>query len=74
MDTPIEGSDAEPVYCGCNSVRFAEQYLRERGIYYRKLPYTYEYIMNDGTVREIPFAYLVIIKENIDDVTLVTAD
>ncbi|MBP3295283.1 MAG: class I SAM-dependent methyltransferase [Lachnospiraceae bacterium] len=74
MDTPIEGADKEPVYCGCNSVRFAEQYLRERGIYYRMLPYTYEYTINDGTVREIPFAYLVIIKENIDDVTLVTAD
>ncbi len=62
MDTPIDGSEKEPVYCGCNSVRYAEEYLKEKGIYYRKIPYTYEYIMNDGKIRNIDFAYLVMIK------------
>ena len=47
MDTPIDSSDTEPVYHGCNSVRYAEEYLKEKGIYYRKIPYTYEHIMND---------------------------
>ncbi|MCR4596381.1 MAG: class I SAM-dependent methyltransferase [Lachnospiraceae bacterium] len=67
MDTPIDSPDMEPVYCGCNSVRYAEEYLTEKGICYQKIPYVYEHFMDDGTVRKIDFAYLVIIKdENMD--------
>ncbi len=71
MDTPIDGPDTETVYCGCNSVRYAEEYLKEKGIYYRKIPYSYDHIMDDGKIRNIDFAYLVAIKdENMNDVTL----
>ena len=62
MDTPIESVNTEPVYCGCNSVRYAEKYLDEIGISYHKIPYTYHYVMSDESVREISFAYLVITK------------
>jgi SAM-dependent methyltransferase len=62
MDTPINNGNMEPVYCGCNSVRYAEQYLDENGITYHKIPYTYKYVMPDKSIREIPFAYLVISK------------
>ena len=60
MDIPIEEGEKEPVYCGCNSVRYAEQYLRNHGLSYQKLPYVYAYQMPDGQIRDIPFAFLVI--------------
>ena len=63
MDTPIDSSGTEPVYCGCNSVRYAEEYLKEKGINYQKIPYVYEHVMDDGKIRKIDFAYLVIVKD-----------
>ena len=62
MDTDINDADAEPVYCGCNSVRFAEAYLREREIRYSKIPYVYTFVTDNKEVREVRFAYLVIDK------------
>lgn len=59
MDIPLEGAKDEPVYRGCNSVRFAEEYLKEASIAYEKVPYVYRMKTKDGTVREIPFAYLI---------------
>jgi SAM-dependent methyltransferase len=61
MDTPTDQSDMEPVYHGCNSVRFAEEYMKEKGIYCRKIPYTYDLTLDNGETRSINFAYLVII-------------
>ena len=34
MDTPLENCENEPVYRGCNSVRFAEKYLSELCAFY----------------------------------------
>ena len=62
MDTSLEQADKEPVYRGCNSVRYAEEYLKEKGILYHKLPYVYEHRMENGEIRKIAFAYLVITK------------
>jgi SAM-dependent methyltransferase len=60
MDIPIEGGKAEPVYNGCNSVRYAEAYLKELGRTWTRLPYDYPYKTEDGKTVRIPFAYLVI--------------
>ena len=60
MDTDLNNADAEPVYCGCNSVRFAEEYLKEIGVRYTKIPYVYELEMEDRDAVKINFAYLVI--------------
>ena len=60
MDSDIENADSEPVYCGCNSVRYAEEYLKEKGIRYRKIPYTYHLVTENREERKINFAYLVI--------------
>ena len=60
MDIPIGDKEYEPVYCGCNSVRYAEAYLMEQGIDCTKIPYIYSHHMEDGRTRKIPFAYLVI--------------
>ena len=65
MDTPLEGSENEPVYRGCNSVRYAEAYLEELGVPWRKIPERHSYKTENGTVREIPFAYLIISAENV---------
>ena len=55
-------ADSEPVYRGSNSVRFAQKYLEEKNIKYRRIPYEYDYDMGNGEVRKIDFAYLVITK------------
>ena len=60
MDTDIETT--EPVYCGCNSVRYAEEYLKEIQIPYRKIPYEYSLKTDKGEIRKIRFAYLVIVR------------
>ncbi|WP_026506714.1 class I SAM-dependent methyltransferase [Butyrivibrio sp. MC2013] len=60
MDIAIEGSEKEPIYRGCNSVRYAQEYLKKNGYTFRKLPYLYSYHMPDGTNRDIPFAFLAI--------------
>lgn len=52
MDLPIDGSENEPIYRGTNSVVFAENYLREKGISYQKIPFVYD--------QKIPFAFLVV--------------
>ncbi|SCY72033.1 hypothetical protein SAMN02910292_02631 [Lachnospiraceae bacterium XBB2008] len=62
MDTDIGNPDAEPVYCGCNSVRFAEEYLKEMGLRYTKIPYVYELEMEGRDPVNINFAYLIIRK------------
>ena len=62
MDTPLENAGSEPVYRGSNSVRFAQKYLEENNIEYRRIPYEYDYNMGNGEVRKIDFAYLVITK------------
>ena len=60
MDTPIENAETEPIYRGCNSVRYAEEYLKERGYSYAKIPYLYELQTDEGLKREIPFAYIIV--------------
>lgn len=60
MDIPIGEKETEPVYCGCNSVRYAEAYLKEQGIDGVRIPYAYSHKTEDGSIREVPFAYLVI--------------
>lgn len=60
MDIPIDSDGNESIYCGVNSVRFPEKYLKENGISYAKVPYQYEIILEDGSVKKIPFAYLII--------------
>ena len=62
MDIDIGNPDAEPVYCGCNSVRFAEEYLKEMGLRYTKIPYVYELEMEGRDAVNINFAYLIIRK------------
>ncbi len=62
MDSSLENADAEPIYCGCNSVRYAEEYLKEMGIRYQKIPYTYHLVPENKEERKIDFAYLVINK------------
>ena len=62
MDIDIGNPDAEPVYCGCNSVRFAEEYLKEMGLRYTKIPYVYELEMEGRDPVNINFAYLIIRK------------
>ena len=54
MNTSLEGCDREPVYRGTNSVVFAEEYLKERGIEYLKEAFIY--------ADKIPFAYLIVKK------------
>lgn len=63
MDTDIENAGTEAVYRGCNSVRFAEEYLKETGKSYIKIPYIYDHRMENGEIRKIPFAYLLIRKQ-----------
>lgn len=60
MDSNIDKSETEPIYCGCNSVRYAEEYLKELRIPYKKIPYEYSLKMSNGETRKIAFAYLVI--------------
>lgn len=62
MDSEPKAAEQEPNYRGCNSVQFAEDYLKERGFGYRKIPYVYQMQTRDGMTREIPFAFLVIRK------------
>ncbi len=62
MDSSLENADTEPIYCGCNSVRYAEEYLKEMGIRYQKIPYTYHLVPENKEERKIDFAYLVINK------------
>ena len=59
MDTPIEDIN-EPIYQGTNSVRYPEEYLKERGINYTKLAYDHVLKQANGADIHIPFAYLVI--------------
>ncbi|MCR5797745.1 MAG: class I SAM-dependent methyltransferase [Eubacterium sp.] len=61
MDTDTRGAENEPIYQGCNSVRFAEEYLAECGKRYEKLEYKYVIKLQNGLEKEIPFAYLVIV-------------
>ena len=62
MDIDIGNPDAELVYCGCNSVRFAEEYLKQMGLCYTKIPYVYELEMEGRDPVYINFAYLIIRK------------
>lgn len=59
MDMKIDAFKNEPVYNGTNSIEYAEEYLREAGIEYEKLPYVYHVKMQDGNERRIPFAFLI---------------
>ena len=58
-DIPLEDAEKEPSYCGCNSVRYAENYLSELDIPYRKLPYLYAFTNEDRTTGEKQFAFLI---------------
>ena len=58
--TVLDGAEKEPIYRGTNSVRFAENYLQEQGITYRKIPYAHTLTKADGSIYEIPFAYLIV--------------
>ncbi len=60
MDSSLDTADNEPVYRGCNSVKYAEEYLKEQGIPFDKIPYVYDYRMENEEIRKIAFAYLVI--------------
>ncbi|MCR5345086.1 MAG: methyltransferase domain-containing protein [Lachnospiraceae bacterium] len=60
MDTSLENADKEPIYRGCNSVKYAEEYLKESGIKFDKIPYIYNYPLPDGGSKEIHFAYIII--------------
>lgn len=60
MDTDLAAGGGEPIYRGSNSVRYPEEYLREEGISYEKIPYEYKAKTAEGKVVSIPFAYLII--------------
>lgn len=59
MDVSIEEAP-EPIYHGTNSVRYPEEYLKELGIPYTKIPYEYIMKQPDNSCRHIPFAYLIV--------------
>ena len=63
MDSDISNAEEEPIYCGTNSVRFAEKYLNEREIQYTKISYDYSVEIKEGDVRNIPFAYIIVFCE-----------